>query len=142
MKTDTPQTAGAEIVLAGGIVTVPTDILRDMAAQDANARGIVLANDRIKVNVLHTVNGVEVAKTYTLSFYVQRDPLDETEADTITKLATERDANKAKREADDQAKREREIGRAQELGQQSILSAMKNLDALASGARVLGALTK
>ena len=110
--------------------------LRGAQAQDVNGRGVVLANDRQKVTILHG----QAPVGYTLSLYVQRDPITEEERAQVMEAADERKQTKAEKEAAELTKRERETKRAFELGQESTIGAMKNLSVLAQAAHTLGKL--
>ena len=128
--------AGDEITLPCGLASIPTADLRELLGQSVNARGIVLANDRIKIHVMHDDKPVE----YTLSLYVQRGPLDEAEAESIAATAAERKERKAADENAEQTKRERETRRAFELGQEATFGALKNVVTLAEAGKALSKL--
>lgn len=122
-----------------GAVSIPATDLLMLDPKDANARGIVLNDARAKVLVENPDSpGHFIA--YTLSLYIQREAIDEQELTRIHNAATERDTKQNARKADEQNKREREIARAQQLGQESIISAMRNLNTLSQASAVLGAL--
>lgn len=108
----------------GGIVEIDPTMLRTLAAQDVNARGIVLANERKNIYIQHE-DGRLIP--YTLSVYVQRGPLDDDELANVEKTAKERESSKRQRETDEQNKREREIKRATELGSDAVISAINRL---------------
>lgn len=128
------QTATESVVL--GPVTIPVDVLRALGVEDVNKNGIVLANERMKVRIMHG----DVPVTYTLSLYAQRDAIGEGEQEQVAKQAADRKLATSEREATEQAKRERETRRAFELGQESTIGALKNIETLTNAARSINKL--
>lgn len=132
--------AGESIEL--GPVTLATADVVALVAQDVNGRGIVLANDRIKTIVPVEVDGKTVHVTYTASIYIQREPLNDDESAKVAQMAKDRETAKRLKADEEQQKRERETRRAFELGQESTVSALRNINTLAEGAKVLANLNK
>lgn len=121
-----------------GPFTLDNETLTGLTAQDANKNGIVLANERRKFLVKHGDRFV----TYTLSAYIQREPLDDDESARVEAAAKDRQAKadaKAKQTAEE---RERAIKASFEMGQQATMNALQNIGALAAGAQALNALRK
>lgn len=107
-----------------------------LPAAEANARGIVLTNERLKVRVPAGDRAVE----FTLSLYAHREPITEAEAAALTKASETQAAKRKTKTEEEQAKRERETHRAFQLGQEATIGAMKNLGDLAQAARIIGKL--
>ena len=123
------------VQLAPGVEIALADILA-WAPVDSNARGIVLANERFKA--LIEIDGKAVEHVITL--YAQRAPLDEAESEAVAKVAATRAEAKATKEQAELAKREREVKRAYELGQEGMTHALKNINTLASAVGTLNKL--
>lgn len=136
-KKDTAQPAGDAIALADGIKIAP-DWLKAIAPEGFSKKGAILLNQRVKVTILHG----DIPVTYTLSCYAEREPVNDTESAAVASVKAEREGNAAQREAAEQAKRERETRAAFNLGQESTMSALKNIGDLAAGARALSQLVK
>ncbi len=133
--------AGAEIVLANGLVTLPADILRELPMTDFARNGVVLANERQKAFIMHGGDGADRRLVeYTVSIYVQRAPLDDDETAGVAAKALDGDTKKRTRAEDEQAKRERETTRAFELGQSATLGAMNNIGTLVNAASAIARL--
>ena len=129
-------TAGDTVSI--GPFEIASDTLTLLPVEDANKNGMVLANERRKVLVKHGDKFV----VYTLSAYIQREPLDDGEADKVKAAAADRDQKSKAKKEEAQAERERAIKASFEMGQSSTISALKNLDALAQGARHLSNLNR
>lgn len=129
-----------EIVLADGIVAIPTDVLRAMPVQDYARNGVVLANERIKAFVMHGEGDDKRPVEYTISVYVQRSALTDDEANGVKAKALDGDTKKKTRAEEEQAKKEREIARAFELGQSATLGAMNNIGTLVAASQAISKL--
>jgi len=108
-------------------------MIATLSPEDVNKNGIVLASDRIKFMV--DIDGKLV--NVVASVYIQRDAVDETEAANVSKVAAERDAARKLKDEEAANKLAREKQAAFELGQQSTVSALRNIETLAAGAKVL-----
>lgn len=133
-KAKADQTATDAVAL--GPVSIAVDMLRALGVEDVNKNGIVLANERIKVRIMHG----DIPVTYTLSLYAQRDAIGEEEQQQVATVAAERKQVTQEREAAEQTKRERETKRAFELGQESTIGALKNIETLTNAARSINKL--
>ncbi len=107
------------------------------AGVEANTFGarcrVVLANERIKVQIPFG----ELPCTYTLSLYIQRDAINDNESVEVAKVKDERDGAKAKRESDETERLAREKRAAFQLGQESTMTALKNIGELAAGVNAI-----
>lgn len=128
------EVAGAEIVLADGLVTLPTEILQTLPLTDYARNGVVLANERKTVSVMHGEGADRLPVLYTVSIYVQRAPITEAEAAGVTAKAADGDQKKRSRAEDEQAKREREIDAACNRTQAVVLSNLQNIGSLVNAA--------
>lgn len=110
-------------------------MLKTLAALDTAKTGVILANERIPNLLVNHGDDVHPRwVSYTLSVYIQREALTEQEQTDVDATAAERNDAKAKRDADEQAKREREVKRAMELGIEAANSAARfDRDARAAG---------
>src|SRR5574341_2190530 len=115
------------IELVGGIVSIPAAWLLTAPMEQSNARGIVLANRRIKVHVMFDGKPVE----YTLSLYAQRAPIGEAEQALVDAAAKDRKVRVAEKAATEQATREREIQRAVSLTKDVTFEAVRQANAQA-----------
>lgn len=129
-------TASVDVTL--GNVTIPIADLIALPAESYVRNGVALVNERVKVVIPHGDTPVG----YTLSLYIQRDPITEAEEHEVSKVKTERDATKATREEADAKKLAREKQAAFELGQSSTMTALKNIGDLAAGVNALQRLSK
>lgn len=130
--------AGAEVVLANGLVTLPTDILRELPMTDYARNGVVLANERIKAFVNHEDgDGAPRPVEYTISIYVQRAPLTDEETAGVHAKALDGDTKKQQRAEETAKERQGAIKSAFELGQSGMLSAMNNIGTLAAAASAI-----
>lgn len=134
MAKDKQQTATESVVL--GPASIPVDVLRAMGVEDINKNGIVLVNERMKVRIMHG----DIPVTYTLSLYAQRDAIGEEEQQQVATQAAARKLATSERESAEQTKRERETKRAFELGQESTIGALKNIETLTNAARSINKL--
>lgn len=123
----TKLTTVSVIELANGAITLAAEEVAKWAPQDTNARGVVVANDRHKVRIMHGDTPVE----YTFSLYVQRAPLDEGEAERIEANAAERKEAKAAKDLAEQEKRDREIAAAVRMTRDVAFDAMRQATAQA-----------
>ena len=87
---------------------------------DFDSRQVVLANDRVKVNIMLDGRAVE----HTFTFRVSRMPLGDDEGERIIKVKAERKAKADEKLATEQATREREIRRAVDLTKDVAFEAM------------------
>ena len=108
----------SDLDLAG--VTIPLEWLVGAAPIDSNAKGIVLASERVKCLIMIDGRPVE----HMVTFYAQRAALSEDETLAVAKVAAERKAKAAERAEADQKLREREIKRAVELTKDVAFEAM------------------
>ena len=132
-----PKTPIADETIQLGPVSLARSVVCALVAESFARNGVVLANERIKVNI---PNG-DLPCTYTLSLYVQRDPWDDSERDAVASTKEERDAAKKERELVETERLAREKRAAFQLGQESTMSALKNIGELAQGVRTLQTLT-
>lgn len=128
------QTESVAVTL--GPASIPVEVLRSLGVEDVNKNGIVLVNERMKVRIMHG----DIPVTYTLSLYAQRDAIGEGEQEQVAKQAADRKAATSEREAAEQTKRERETKRAFELGQESTIGALRNIETLTAAARSINKL--
>ena len=120
-----------------GPLTIPAGTLEALPIEDYGRNGVVLTNERIKVNISHA----DLPCIYTLSLYVQREAWTDEERDSVVKTAEEKNVAKDKRERAEQDLCSREKKVAFELGQESTMSSLKNIADLAQAARALAGLT-
>jgi hypothetical protein len=126
------QKAGESIEL--GPLVFDSAMLKTLAPIEATKTGIKVADDRQNLLVNHGTADAPRYIAYTMSVFIQREALDDSEAAEVDATAADRDAAKAKRDADEQAKREREVKRAMELGIEAANSAARfERDAVAAG---------
>ncbi len=126
----------AEILL--GHLTIPAGLLPTLAAESYAKTGVILQNERINFVLMHG----DVPVKYTASCYVQRDAINDTEALEVAKVKELRESNAAAKEAKETERQAREKKAAFELGQESQITAMKNIGVLAAGVRALDKLAR
>ena len=119
-----------------GIVELDASTLRDASPEISNARGIVLADRRVKFVVEH--EGKPVA--YVASLYVQRAPLDENETADVDKIAATRKAVRDEKLATAAKALQNEKAAAFALGQSSTFDSLRHINELAKAASALGKL--
>ena len=127
-KNETPVVVSAS-AFALGPATMDLSTVEKLSAQDYNARGVVLVNERVKFTRIIGDMPVE----FTASLYVQRAAVGNDEAAKVTDAASSRKAKadeKAKAEAEKLAAEKRAMF---QLGQESTIGAIRNVDALARG---------
>ena len=134
-KANTPP-AYAGDTLAIGPALVDTAWLRQAAVESYARTGVVLANERIKVTIMHGDTPV----AYVLSMYAQREPVTEDEAIKVASTKAERDSTKAARDlaADEKLAREKQF--AFRLGKESAQGAPPDLAQVVQTAKALSAL--
>jgi hypothetical protein len=120
--------------VALGPVSVDVALLTGLDAESFAQNGVILVNERTKIT-LKDANGVPVG--YTLSLYVQRDPITDDERLKVSETKATRTADKVKRETEQADKLAREKKAAFELGQESTIGALKNIDTLARSVNFL-----
>ena len=130
-KQNKPDTPMGDVTL--GPVTIPQAWLTSVPVESYARNGVILANERIKVVI--PVNDVPCG--YTLSLYVQRDPITEAEAAKVESTKTERDTAKNDKVKAETERLAREKRAAFELGQESTMNALKNIGQLAQAAQLL-----
>lgn len=128
-----------EVVLANGLVTIPVAALLEMlnvppTKDDIARAGVIVANDRAKVMILAGEGADRRPIEYTLSVYVQRSPLTDEESAACMAVKADGETKKAKRDADEQAKREREIDAACRRTQSTVLTNLQNIGSLTAAA--------
>lgn len=133
MATPKATATPASVDITLGNVVIPTAALIALPVDSYVRNGVALINERVKVVIAHGDTPV----TYTLSLYIQRDPVGDAEALAVAKVKAERDGTKATKEAETDAKRQRETRAAFDLGQQSTMTALKNIGDLAAGVNAL-----
>lgn len=100
-KTDKVKTETTAVSLGpDGLLTIPVSMLMDLEAEGVTRQGIIVLNDKRKVNIV--MNGKPVQ--FGIGLYVSRDPLDETEVARVTQYQAERAAREAKVQAETEAK--------------------------------------
>lgn len=126
-----------------GIIALPVDELVTLPAEGFARTGVILANAREKrILMVPMSDGTHRPVTCTVSLYVQRDAIDDHEAEQVAAVKSERDAKAAERDAKEQATIKAEKRAMFELGQQSTLSNMRNVTDMVQSARALAALDK
>lgn len=113
--------------VALGPVSIAIATLLAMVPEDVNQNGMVLTNERTKISI-PDANGVPVA--HTLSLYITRDATSDEErlkVATTKQMRTEQKDAKEKKEMERLAKEKRA---AFELGQESTIGALRNIDTL------------
>ena len=124
-------TAQAQFAL--GPVTLDAQAIAALPVESFARTGVVLANERIKVQIPFG----ELPCTYTLSLYIQRDAINDDESVEVAKVKDERNGAKAKRESDETERLAREKRAAFQLGQESTMTALKNIGELAAGVQAI-----
>lgn len=127
------------LAVALGPVSIDTSMLQSLDVESFSQNGVVLTNERTKITLKDT-NGVPVG--YTLSLYIQRDAITDDERIKVLETKDERTRNKMEREQKDAEKRSREVRSAFDLGQESSLTALRNIDTLVSSVNGLKAIGK
>lgn len=123
-----------EIVLGDMLAVITREQAYSLPASEYNRNGVVLVNERVKV-FLPDENGV--AREFTASLYLQRVPLTDDEQAQVNATAAQREANARAKKAEETERLAREKRAAFELGQESTMSALKNIGALTTAAQAL-----
>jgi len=121
------------------IVSLPIAGLTVIVPEDFNKAGVVLVNARRKVMV-DIGDGHYV--TVTASLYVQRDAINEAEELKVKGIAAERKANADSKKREENERLASEKRAAFDLGQQSTLGMLNNVDQLARAASAIAKFTK
>jgi hypothetical protein len=125
------------LAVALGPVSIDTSMLQALDVESFSQNGVILTNERTKITLKDT-NGVPVG--YTLSLYIQRDPVTDDERVKVLETKDERTKAKTEREQKEADRLSREKRAAFDLGQESSLTALRNIDTLVSSVNGLKAI--
>lgn len=125
--------------IALGIVSIPVATLTGLPVEDFTQTGVKLVDERVKVT-LPDANGVPT--NYTLSLFIQRAPITDDERVKVAEVKANKTADRDAREQKEQQRLQREKKAAFDLGQESMVNAMSNINTLAHAVNNIKGLTK